>query len=51
MKIFELKIELKPFVLGATKKICELKFFVENFSKSYFINYQKYSKTEFKYNV
>ena len=32
--------------MGATKKICELKFFVENFSKSYFINYQKYSKDE-----
>ena len=35
-----------PFLMGATKKICELKFFVENFSKSYFINYQKYSKDE-----
>ena len=32
--------------MGATKKIWELKFFVENFSKSYFINYQKYSKDE-----
>ena len=32
--------------MGATKKICELKFFVENFWKSYFINYQKYSKDE-----
>ena len=33
-------------IMGATKKIWELKFFVENFSKSYFINYQKYSKDE-----
>ena len=34
----------KKIILGATKKICELKIFVENFSKSYFINYQKSSK-------
>ena len=32
--------------MGVTKKICGSKPIVENFSKSYFINYQKYSKDE-----
>ena len=32
--------------MGATKKICGSKLIVEDFSESYFINYQKYSKDE-----
>ena len=36
----------RTFLMGATKKICGLNLSVENFSKSYFVNYQKYSNDE-----
>ena len=45
-KLLFIYILPRGLLKGATKKIWELKFFVENFSKSYFINYQKYSKDE-----